>query len=213
MRRNSSGKWQSLSKYAMKRLKNQTFHGCSLFLSGLKALRNSFIYALGALSFSSWPLAPDYGRKSREGTGYKAPRCIGSELWLVDLILSVSSDCQSNFSTFGKSKGRAVIPPKRLGFKYRCRRHMWVSVGFLLCSELPSSKFSNYGERSEARENARDRSGGKGELSLSFPARRTRISFRVLLSWPSRDSSKCRVCSQALLREVFLRLLKVFPSP
>ena len=77
---------------------------------------------------------------------------------------------------------------------------MWVSVGFLLCSELPSSKFSNYGERSEARENARDRSGGKGELSLSFPARRTRISFaccsRGLLATPPNVEFAPRLCSE-----------------
>ena len=53
------------------------------------------------------------------------------------------------------------------------------------------------------RENARDRSGGKGELFLSFPAPRTRTSFRVLLSWPSRDSSKCRVCSRLCSERFF----------
>ena len=76
-------------------------------------------------------------------------------------------------------------------------------VGLLLVfSFAPSSHLASSaimdmrGERSESRENARSHGRGKGELSLSFPAPRTRVSFRVMLSWTSRDSSKCGACSE-----------------
>ena len=112
-----------------------------------------------------------------------------------------------------KSKGRAVIPPVRPGFKYRRRRHMWVFLlvfSFAQSSHLASSSIMDMrGERSESRENARSHGRGKGELSLSFSAPRTRVSFLVVLSWTSRDFSKCRACSERF----FSGVLKVFPSP
>ena len=77
---------------------------------------------------------------------------------------------------------------------------MWVSVGFLLCSELPSSKFSNYGERSEARENARIEAEEKesspslsSPLALSSPFA---CCSRGLLATPPNVEFALRLCSE-----------------